>query len=898
MRLRRLYLRGYANIMNAMDRMELNIDFSHCRHKIVVIRSENGSGKSSIINELHPFFSSPQVWLEDMEVVKVIEFDLNDGTILSINYHGWKAKTTRPKPSRCYIRRNYPDGKSIELNPSGNMSSGKDIICDLLDINDDYMALSSISANSRGIGAMKPGERKRFMALIVSAIAPYAKMYKLLATKGSTLKSMITALTAKLSQLGNIEVIQANLTKNSHELKVLEAKKEELLKLQADIKAQMAILSKDGNPIQVYIEMNQQDKAISQTIEGMSDEVKDFTEDKLRGVERDLIKVETRLEVLDEQLTEATKKESEIRDALETDTIKLNSLFDQAILDDTKQRLDKAKKALSFYVNSFEQLGFHAYNEITEMEYTIALDAIERFNTTIETLGTQFSIPQIEQACSYLNNEPKTTDYQTLIISLEAKLNDTRDKITEQLDLISKSEDYSKIPSDCNHMQDCPFITTIVRAKQSMLSDRQYVALQKAKDGLVDSIEEAKQMLRDQESMLACIYQVRDLVRHMVSMSKLLLKFPHTEKVRGTRHIVDCIMRLSQLDIDISSYREYTNYVTMIMSAKNDIRSLEDKMATLVNSNRESWALQDSIESKTAQLQQVLASKASLLAEFKDLKNDELRLKQHSQYLETIRAQKLQYEASSLELANLSQQITKMKEIVDQYQGLESNLTTLKTQYNDLVMVSIPELQNQIEQAKYQMILFDQYRKDYAEYSQLYDRLEMVKQYTGINGIQAEIMDYTMNQILSMVNQLSAMIFGGRFSLDRFEITADDFLISFYDAETGKVRPDISMMSTSQLGQLSMIISFVLLHNASEKFNIIRLDEVDNNLDNDNRLRFFGLVDMIMQILNFDQAVIISHNVELDLSNCDLIITRLQNPEAYRALINSGANIIADFMRR
>ena len=83
MRLRRLYLRGYANIMNAMDRMELNIDFSHCRHKIVVIRSENGSGKSSIINELHPFFSSPQVWLEDMEVVKVIEFDLNDGRMES-----------------------------------------------------------------------------------------------------------------------------------------------------------------------------------------------------------------------------------------------------------------------------------------------------------------------------------------------------------------------------------------------------------------------------------------------------------------------------------------------------------------------------------------------------------------------------------------------------------------------------------------------------------------------------------------------------------------------------------------------------------------------------------------------------------------------------------------------
>lgn len=898
MRLRRLYLKGYANILNAMDRMELNIDFSRCRHKVIVIRSENGSGKSSIINELHPFFSSPQVWLEDMEIVKIIEFDLNDGTSLSINYHGWKAKTTRPKPSRCYIRRNYSDGQSIELNPNGNMSSGKDIICELLDINDDYMTLSSISANSRGIGAMKPAERKRFMALIVSAIAPYAKMYKMLASKGSTLKSMITTLTAKLSQLGNIEVIQATLTKNHHELKVLEARKEELLKLQSEIRAKMDVLSKDGNPTKLYIEMNQQAKDISQTVEAMPDEVKDFTEDQLRNVERELIKVETRLEVLDTQLTEMAKNESEIRDALENDTIRLHSLFDQAILDDTKQRLDKAKRALSFYINSFEQLGFHAYDDITEVEYTIALDAIERFNSTINTMATQFSLTQIEKACSYLHNEPHITDYQTLIESLEKKLDETREKIEEQLDLMAKSEDYSKIPTDCNHINNCPFIKSIVQAKQSMLTDRQYVALQKTKEELVMSLEETKQMVKDQEIMMVCIYQIRDLVRHMTTMSKLLLKFPHTEKVRGTKHIIDCIRRLSQLDIDITAYREYTNYVTMIASTKKDIQSLEDKLSSLTNSSRESWSLQNSIEMKSEQLQQVLDSKASALAEFNNLKNKRLCLKQQNQYLETIRAKKLQYETFSSELTDLNKRIIEMQEVVNQYQELESNLTNLTTQYNDLTMVSIPELQNQLEHAKYQMILFDQYRKDYSEYSQLYDRLELVKQYAGINGIQAEIMDYTMNQIISMVNQLSAMLFGGRFSLDKFEITADDFLISFYDAETGKVRPDISMMSASQLGQLSMIISFVLLHNASEKFNIIRLDEVDNNLDNDNRLRFFGLVNMIMQILNFDQAIIISHNVELDLSTCDLIITRLQNPEAYRALLNSGANIIADFMRR
>ena len=113
--------------------------------------------------------------------------------------------------------------------------------------------------------------------------------------------------------------------------------------------------------------------------------------------------------------------------------------------------------------------------------------------------------------------------------------------------------------------------------------------------------------------------------------------------------------------------------------------------------------------------------------------------------------------------------------------------------------------------------------------------------------------------------------------------------------DNGNIRPDISLMSDSQLSEISMIISFVLLHKASDKYNIIRLDEVDDNLDNRNRLQFTILINRIMDILNFDQCVLISHNNEIDLSNADVIITKIEDTEHRRSIINSGANIIADF---
>ena len=190
MRLRKLYLKNYANIYNALGRYEINIDFTKCKNPILVIRSENGSGKSSIINELHPFFSNSNIWLPDVPIVKEIEFHLDDGTLLNIFYNGYYAKETKPKQSRCYIKRIYPDGNVIELNPNGNISSGKDIISSLLDINDDYILLSSLSANSKGIGAMRPGERKKFLSLIISSLDPYAKLYKTITQKYAIIKSM------------------------------------------------------------------------------------------------------------------------------------------------------------------------------------------------------------------------------------------------------------------------------------------------------------------------------------------------------------------------------------------------------------------------------------------------------------------------------------------------------------------------------------------------------------------------------------------------------------------------------------------------------------------------------------------------------------------------------------
>ena len=469
MRLKSLYLKGYANIYNAMERKELFIDFTKCKHNVVVIRSENGSGKTSIINELHPYFSSPTVWMDDTDIQKVIEFFLNDNSILTITYFGWKAVNSKPKSSKCYIRRTYIDAV-VELNPSGNMNSGKEIISDLLDINDDYITLASISANSIGIGAMRPAERKKFISLIVNSVDPFVKMHKTLVAKYSILKSMITTINAKISQLGNIEVIKSNLDKATAELSILESKKLNLITQCSNIETKLNMM---GDPITTYDDLMKQKIILTQDIDNIPQDVLEFSELDLKEYEKEQIQLETQIFTLDNILNNFISQENEIRSQLETDKIQLDSLYNQEILDDLNDKLFKAKQELELYISRFETLGFKSYNDISEEEYILAVNAIERFNSTIELLASQYSRDELEEASVYISKNPDLVDCNSLILSLQKNLDDIKTQIFQQTELISQSQNYSQIPRDCQHLHDCPFIISIVKAQESKMNKSQ-----------------------------------------------------------------------------------------------------------------------------------------------------------------------------------------------------------------------------------------------------------------------------------------------------------------------------------------------------------------------------------------------------------------------------------------
>ena len=70
---------------------------------------------------------------------------------------------------------------------------------------------------------------------------------------------------------------------------------------------------------------------------------------------------------------------------------------------------------------------------------------------------------------------------------------------------------------------------------------------------------------------------------------------------------------------------------------------------------------------------------------------------------------------------------------------------------------------------------------------------------------------------------------------------------------------------------IAMTMSFALAFHGSPVYNIVRLDEIDGGLDQDNRAMFPIICRNMVDMLNIEQCFVISHSSESDMTDIDII---------------------------
>lgn len=867
MLLKRLKLVNYGGIYNGMGLYEIEIDFTKCRNKIVLIKGDNGSGKSTIESALKPLPDDNSSFISGVNASKEIEYiDEVNGLIYSITYiHECKNQS---RISKGYFKKIFPNGNVIDLNPSGNISSCKEMINEELDLDANYITLTQLSSTKRGIADLRPAERKRYVNSILSSTDVYNTMYKTLSKKASTYKALMNSISSKIDNVGNTVQLQEEL--KSIESKISETEK--LMEQHNEVinKEKGMLLSIDpnneiSNRIETYTEStktysNKKDEFSKQLNKIYSTDPNLSTivinKEILDKLNQDIIDTKYLIESTKERINNLIKEREQEASRLEDETAKLKSINSgmnlievKRIKDDLTSRKEKIRQRWGDIVD---------LNTITHDEFMIAYEAIKQM---IEILNQPIElIPSDNIEIEYL-------DILRNIERLDNEIEDTavfRNKIEVneyKLDILEQR------PSDCNN-NSCPFIADALKAKK--IIDE----LMEQRKGFA-SISELNKQKESYEQKLSNIERNKRLLEiyntNRIILSKLQLNLDTYE---------NCVVSLSRdrfmILPTLTGFIEYSNDLIEYKSIDKDLNDISVKYNALYNQKDLINMITDSINRLNTNINEDTIKINAMNEEISSLTkkyNDMCKLCVSLEDIFNLRASLNECEES---LRILNEEIEKDRSNIDRIEKLNSDIDKLNVNISELKSQLEP-LRKTAESLRYRITLSIEYSKEYEQYNMMYTKIETLKYYCSpTTGIQLLFANMYLNKIMDNANKILNKLFGGTFALLPLIITESEFRIPVA-VRGGINHDDITSMSSAQISLISMIISISLLSQTSTKLNIIVGDEIDAPFDSENRREFMNILTQLMGLVNSSQCVLISHNSEIPLNNCDVILLKNEN---------------------
>lgn len=887
-------LYGYAGIYNGMKLMDIKIDFTKCKTNKIIIKGDNGSGKSTLENAINPNPDSNDNFIPNCEARKNIclcdnGIDYIIRYIHPINNNGSRGTT------KGYISK-IINGQTIELNQNGNISSCKDILYDEFNLDSNFISLSKLSSENRGLVDNRPADRKKLVNSIINILEVYNGIYKKLSKKSSTYKQLINSITYKIDNLGNELQLKSQLENIISRINKLENERDMTIEAIATVKIKISEfmdILKNNNYDSIVSELkdvSSHNKVLrNQILKKLTDlGIKDINsiEEFLKYIEQQISISKSTIANNSFQVSNLlSQREIEFND-LKNKQIRLNSLQSDYNYLDIKNTMNQSQKIVSGYEKIFNEMGLKNISLITKTEYDSAMESLKYLKDLSSNLLSLYNISDLEYVINnieYISSELTKTDKIKNEIDY---LKSEKERLFSLISIyISKQDIIDELnnrPNECK-IDTCPYIKSALEAS-IQYPRKELEKLQKEYDNIKNEINKKSNYLNKLNIFREILISVLSIKRELDSKINFILKLPVKRDFKETFFnrilsydsfdditklygYIDCgnmieeyKLAKSQLDKYQSEYKLYEAKNNIIESILIDIESLTkkvDKMALDIETINNSTS---DLEIKLREYEDVKIKISNLLSKINDdLKPSEEREKE----------------------------LLKIKDSLDvnsnEIEILHDNLNTLN---NNLASVNsdIKGLSSEKEKINHSIILLEQYKIELQDYSNKYSKIEKIKYYSSPStGIQTLFMQLYMNKIISTANSLLSLLFDGEFILQPFIINENEFRIPCIGS--GLLHDDISSMSTAQKCMISMILSFSILNQSSTRYNVIMLDEIDGGLDTINRGLFIELLDNLMNMLHCEQCFMISHNNELNTSICDLIILKNSSNDIYNGNI-------------
>ena len=875
MKLLSIRLENYIGIYNGRGDNILEVDLSQSTSNIVIIRGSNGSGKSTLLKALSPLQDDNNAIIPGLEGKKTLRYLYNNEVYEILYVHPVKTDGSRGQVKMQV----YKGMNRVELNPTWNVTSGKDIIFDLFNLDANFLTLSQLSSEDRGLADKKPAERKKFVNSIINGIEVYNNMYKVITKKYSTFKNLISTISSKINQIGNIEELNSRYNNITRQVEDVSRERDRAVIEASKIDAEIGILTRDNN-LEEFYKINEEIRenldyirASKSQVINLSkgelssedlNELKDIIDRSLRTFDKDISKWKAEEAVANAKIENISKEKEDTFKSLQTKITKRGTLLDGGFSDSDLSLYKDTKAKIAELENDINGLNSSIKN-LSEAEALV--NAMEMIVPVLDSLYNGLDATTKKEKYDFvkttLDNDGKYVD-QT--IELTRTYNEVSRTVTELESeilayeiLFDKAKSLALRPKDCK-IDDCSFVKEAIEASSKHPEKRI--------NDINKEIDESNKLLKSLEKDIESYKELYDFNKRFTNLHGMVLSFRKLLEKSPVDYIIDPYQLLASLDhmeklmINFNQIRGIFNIITTKSNYEEIIESLKEPAAKY-EANK---ALIDELDSDIASLKDKLSTIS-------------LQLTTENESIDEI--------TNNISIAEFRMEVyTKCKSLVDECIGLEERNNELQSQINSLsdIAFKVKDLETRMDEAKSRAdrlnndlnailserdkiasnkTLLEDYIRDLDLYNKNFSILETIRYYLSpTTGIQTVFMRTYMGNIILKANELLSLIFNGQFIIQPFVINEAEFRIPCLG--NGLVNDDISSMSTSQICMISMILSFAILSNSSTDYNILKLDEIDGGLDTENRIQFIGLLKQLITMVGCEQCFLISHNMEYD----------------------------------
>lgn len=928
MLLRKLRLLNYGGIYNGMHLYEINIDFTKCKNRLIIIRGDNGSGKSTIEGALKPLPDDNSCFIQGKTALKEIEYyDEFTNIIYSIRFiHECKPDGSRSN-TKGYIQKIIVNsGEVIELNPSGNISSCKEIIYEEFQLDPNYVTLIQLSNAKRGLADMRPADRKRYVNSILSTTEVYNDMHKKLSKKSTAYKSLMNTVVSKLDTIGDPGKLQSELNSIQENIDKLSTMNSNAISNRASAEGSLREIDPDNYIDSLMVETDMKlsslnskkqsyektafaipyvvprgTRELPSTMDGINDRISDI--DKLYGnAQKDKRAYEEKIKSYNSEIERIMSEREITATEFQTKSNKLRNLSSGLSIDQLKSMREQYKERIMTLQKRWD--GVVSLNNITRDEIVMVIDTMRSIHSQILEMKSFYELSTFTEAINL------TLDQNYSEAGMRDELRRSKEKLVEHenhlkdlestlIKINSMSEVVAILnqrPSECK-IDTCPLIKNALDAQSQLKSFKEQSSIENEISNTRILIGLAKDDINRISTLIDLMSKINSLYKTFNNINKPLSKIKIGNNRNMYREFQDIFLQMLQNENSLEygffydnlyKYLDYANDFEEYRVITNDLERVKSQLIALSSQEELIELLSKDIErlSKKLDEDQIVIDnlrsevfKASEAIVDIDKNSDEL-MKAH----DVLKA----YLAIIIEISELNKTMEKYKEKINKiqyYKGIITQ-TTEVIGYSDRELKPLLDRRDNIN---YLLNLYAQYQQELAEYKGMYDKIETLKHYSSpTTGIQLLFASIYMNKIMDKANSLIINLFRGEFALLPFVINDVEFRIPVA-VNNGINHADITNMSSAQIALISMIISISLLSQTSTRLNIIVGDEIDAPFDSGNRREFLSILSELMTLVQSSQCVLISHNSEIDLKDCDVIVLRSENE-----IINEG-NVIWNY---